>query len=121
MKKRAVVSTVMNLPRVMKVCVCVSVSVCTHTPFCSCMQCMQCTLGAHSVVSVGRSLRVVNCISKTVSTVKPRLACYIGNSFSSRICRANYTRYGRSSACLMSVPESPDFGGQHYSGFLRGE
>jgi len=98
------------------------VSVCTHTPFSStALQGMKCMLDAVSIIIVGRSLSFANCISKTVSTVKLRLACYIGNSFSSGICRANYTRYGRRSACLMSVPEVPDFGGLRCSGLLGSE
>jgi hypothetical protein len=118
-EQRAVVSTVMNLPRVMKVCVCVFL--CAHTLLSVPQQCTQCMHDALSIIIVGRSLSFANCISKTVSTVKWHLACYIGNSFSSRICRANYTRYGHSSACLMSFPEVPDFGGLRCSAYLGSE
>jgi len=48
----AVVITVMNVQRVMKVCV----RVCAHTRLSVPQQCMQCMLGAHSIIIVGLSL-----------------------------------------------------------------
>lgn len=78
-------------------------------------------LGAHSFIIVGRWLSFANCTSQTVSTVKLRLACYMGNSFNSRICGANYTRYGHSNACLMSALELADFGGCYAASSKRRE
>jgi len=91
---------------------------CVHTLLSVPQQCMQCMLGAHGIIIVSRSLSFANCIPKTVSTVKLRLACYIGSCFSSGICRTNYTRYGRCNACLMCVPELPGFGWLRSSGLL---